>query len=108
MPPWQGGGDMILTVSFDKTTYNDLPSKFEAGTPHISGAVGLAAAMDYVESLGFDAIAAHEQQLLALATVELEKIPDLEIIGTAAHKAAVISFTLSGVHPHDIGTILDS
>ncbi len=107
MPPWQGGGDMILTVSFEKTTYNDLPWKFEAGTPNISGAVGLAAAMDYVESLGIEAIAAHEQQLLMLATAQLERIHGLKIIGTAAHKAAVVSFTLEGVHPHDLGTILD-
>ncbi len=107
MPPWQGGGDMILTVSFEKTTYNDLPWKFEAGTPNISGAVGLAAAMDYVQSLGLGAIAAHEQHLLELATSELEQIPGIEIVGTAAHKAAVLSFTMSGVHPHDLGTILD-
>ena len=107
MPPWQGGGDMILTVSFDKTTYNDLPWKFEAGTPNISGAVGLAAAMDYLESLGVEAVAAHEQKLLGLATAQLERIPGLKIVGTAAHKAAVISFTLDGVHPHDLGTILD-
>ena len=107
MPPWQGGGDMILTVSFEKTTYNDLPWKFEAGTPNISGAVGLAAAMDYVESLGIEAIAAHEQRLLTLATAQLERIHGLKIIGTAAHKAAVVSFTLEGVHPHDLGTILD-
>ena len=108
MPPWQGGGDMIRTVSFEKTTYNDLPWKFEAGTPNISGAVGLAAAMDYVESLGLDAIGAHEQRLLQLATAELTRLPDIEIIGTAAHKAAVISFTMKGVHPHDLGTILDA
>jgi cysteine desulfurase/selenocysteine lyase len=108
MPPWQGGGDMILTVSFEKTTYNELPYKFEAGTPNISGAVGLAAAMDYVESLGREAIAAHEQRLLAHATRELERIPGIEIIGTAPHKAAVLSFTLAGVHPHDLGTILDA
>ena len=108
MPPWQGGGDMILTVSFEKTTYNELPYKFEAGTPHISGAVGLAAAMDYIESIGIEAIAAHEQRLLKLATAELEKIPGIEIIGTAAHKASVLSFTLEGVHPHDLGTILDT
>ncbi len=98
---------MILTVSFEKTTYNDLPWKFEAGTPNISGAVGLAAAMDYVESLGIEAIAAHEQRLLTLATAQLERIHGLKIIGTAAHKAAVVSFTLEGVHPHDLGTILD-
>jgi cysteine desulfurase/selenocysteine lyase len=108
MPPWQGGGDMILTVSFEKTTYNELPWKFEAGTPNISGAVGLAAAMDYVESLGLEAIAAHEHRLLELATRELERIPGIEIIGTAHHKAAVLSFTMSGVHPHDLGTILDA
>ncbi|HSY45471.1 MAG TPA: cysteine desulfurase [Steroidobacteraceae bacterium] len=108
MPPWQGGGDMIRTVSFEKTTYNDLPWKFEAGTPNISGAVGLAAAMDYLESLGLDAIGAHEQRLLQLATAELTRLPDIEIIGTAADKAAVISFTMKGVHPHDLGTILDA
>ena len=108
MPPWQGGGDMILTVSFEKTTYNELPWKFEAGTPNISGAVGLAAAMDYMESLGLEAIAAHEQRLLAHATRELERIPGIEIIGTAPHKAAVLSFTMAGVHPHDLCTILDA
>jgi cysteine desulfurase / selenocysteine lyase len=108
MPPWQGGGDMILTVSFEKTTYNDLPWKFEAGTPNMSGAVGLAAAMDYVESLGMEAIAAHEAHLLELATAALIRIPGVELIGTAAHKAAVLSFTMTGVHAHDLGTILDS
>jgi cysteine desulfurase / selenocysteine lyase len=108
MPPWQGGGDMILSVSFEKTTYNDLPYKFEAGTPNISGAVGMAAAMDYIEGLGLDKIAAHEQRLLQLATTELERIPGIDIIGTAAHKAAVLSFTMEGVHPHDLGTILDT
>src|SRR5215469_396542 len=108
MPPWQGGGDMILTVSFEKTTYNELPYKFEAGTPHISGAVGMAAAMDYIESLGLEAIAAHEQRLLAHATRELERMPGIEIIGTAHHKASGLSFTMDGVHPHDLGTILDA
>ena len=107
MPPWQGGGDMILTVSFEKTTYNGLPAKFEAGTPNISGAIGLAAAMDYVESLGLDAIAAHEHHLVKLATAELEKIPGIQIVGTAPNKASIVSFTLDGVHPHDLGTILD-
>jgi cysteine desulfurase / selenocysteine lyase len=107
MPPWQGGGDMILTVSFEKTTYNSLPAKFEAGTPNISGAVGLAAAMDYVESLGIDAIATHEHRLVELATVELQKIPGIQIIGTAPNKASIVSFTMEGVHPHDLGTILD-
>jgi len=108
MPPWQGGGDMILTVSFERTTYNELPWKFEAGTPNISGAVGLAAAIDYVDRLGLDAIAAHEHALLEEATAGLTRIRGLRIIGTAAQKAAVISFTLEGVHPHDLGTILDS
>ena len=108
MAPWQGGGDMILTVSFEKTTYNDLPWKFEAGTPNISGAVGLAAAMDYVEGLGLPAIAAHEQQLLQQTTDELGRLPGIELIGTAAHKASIVSFTMRGVHAHDLGTILDA
>ena len=107
MPPWQGGGDMILTVSFEKTTYNDLPAKFEAGTPNISGAIGLAAAMDYIESLGIDAIAAHEQHLVELASAELQKIPGIHLVGTAPNKASIVSFVLDGVHPHDLGTILD-
>jgi cysteine desulfurase/selenocysteine lyase len=107
MPPWQGGGDMIRSVTFEASTYNDLPWKFEAGTPHISGAVGLAAAIDYVEALGLEAIFAHEQRLLKLATAQLTAIRGVQIIGTAAHKAAVVSFTMAGVHPHDIGTILD-
>ena len=108
MPPWQGGGDMILTVSFEKTTFNELPFKFEAGTPNISGAVGMAAAIDYIDSIGIDNIHAHEQRLLALATRRLESVPGLTIIGTAPDKAAVISFTIDGIHPHDLGTILDA
>jgi cysteine desulfurase / selenocysteine lyase len=108
MPPWQGGGDMILTVSFEKTTFNELPFKFEAGTPNISGAIGTAAAIDYLDSLGIENIHAHEQRLLALATEKLARVPGLSIIGTAPEKASVISFTLDGVHPHDLGTILDS
>jgi cysteine desulfurase/selenocysteine lyase len=108
MPPWQGGGEMILTVSFEKTTYNELPWKFEAGTPNISGAVGLAAAMDYLESLGLEAVAAHEARLLTLATAELARLPGITLVGTAAAKAAVLSFTLAGVHAHDLGTILDT
>jgi cysteine desulfurase/selenocysteine lyase len=108
MPPWQGGGDMILTVSFARTTYNELPFKFEAGTPNISGVVGLAAAIDYIEGIGIEAIHAHEQRLLAVATEKLSRVPGLTIIGTAPDKAAVISFTLDGVHPHDLGTILDA
>ena len=108
MPPWQGGGDMILTVSFEKTTYNELPYKFEAGTPNISGAIGLGAAIDYIDSLGIDNIHAHEQRLLRVATERLQRVPGLNIVGTAPDKAAVISFTLEGIHPHDLGTILDS
>ncbi|MEO8036327.1 MAG: cysteine desulfurase [Acidobacteriota bacterium] len=107
MPPWQGGGDMILSVSFEKTTYNALPYKFEAGTPNIAGVIGMAAAIDYVTALGIDSVAAHEHDLLQYATSRLQEIAGLKIIGTARHKASVISFTLSGVHPHDIGTILD-
>jgi len=107
MPPWQGGGDMILSVSIAHSTYNALPWKFEAGTPNISGAIGLAAAMDYLEALGRERVAAHEQRLLHLATAQLAAIPGLQIVGTAREKAAVISFTLRGVHPHDVGTILD-
>ncbi|HEY0372488.1 MAG TPA: cysteine desulfurase [Thermoanaerobaculia bacterium] len=107
MPPWQGGGDMILSVSYEKTTYNALPYKFEAGTPNIEGVVGLAAALDYVGSIGLDAIGAYEHELLVYATQRLQEIDGLRIIGTAAEKAAVISFVLEGVHPHDIGTILD-
>jgi cysteine desulfurase / selenocysteine lyase len=107
MPPWQGGGDMILTVSFEKTTYNDLPAKFEAGTPNISGVIGLAAAMDYIESLGIDAIAAHEHHLVELASAELQKIPGVQLVGTAPNKASIVSFVVDGVHPHDLGTILD-
>ena len=107
MPPWQGGGDMILSVSFEGTTYNDLPWKFEAGTPNISGAVGLGAAIDYLETLGPGAVHAHEQRLLAKATAAALGIPGLRVIGTATDKAAVLSFTVEGIHPHDLGTILD-
>jgi cysteine desulfurase / selenocysteine lyase len=107
MPPWQGGGDMILAVSFERTVYNDLPYKFEAGTPHIAGAIGLGAAVDYLEALGLGRIAAAEHDLLAYATERLAGVPGLTIIGTAPEKAAVVSFTIDGVHPHDLGTILD-
>ena len=107
MPPWQGGGDMIRSVTFEKTTYNLLPYKFEAGTPNIAGGIGLGAAIDYIGALGIDAIEAHENDLLAYATQRLTAIPGLRVIGTAAHKAAVLSFTLEGVHPHDVGTVLD-
>ena len=107
MPPWQGGGDMISSVTFEKTTYNTLPYKFEAGTPNIAGGIGLGAAVDYVNSLGIDAIAAHEHELLEYGTQELSQVPGLRLIGTAKEKAGVLSFVLEGVHPHDIGTILD-
>jgi cysteine desulfurase/selenocysteine lyase len=107
MPPWQGGGDMIRSVTFEKTTYNILPYKFEAGTPNIAGGIGLGAAIDYIDALGIDAIEAHENDLLAYATQRLTAIPGLRVIGTAARKAAVLSFTLEGVHPHDVGTVLD-
>jgi cysteine desulfurase/selenocysteine lyase len=108
MPPWQGGGDMILSVSIESSTWNDLPWKFEAGTPNISGTVGLGAALQYVESVGRQAIVAHEQELLALTRDALLRLPGLKLVGTAPSKVAVVSFTMEGVHPHDIGTILDS
>jgi cysteine desulfurase / selenocysteine lyase len=107
MPPWQGGGDMILAVSFAKTTYNSLPYKFEAGTPNISGTIGLGAAVDFFETLDLRGAHVHEQALLQYATAALSKIDGLRIVGTAADKASLISFAVDGVHPHDLGTILD-
>jgi cysteine desulfurase/selenocysteine lyase len=107
MPPWQGGGDMIRSVSFEKTTWNTLPYKFEAGTPNIAGVVGLGAAIDYLHNLDWEVVAAHEHDLLTYATAALSEIPGLRVIGTARDKAAVVSFTLEGVHPHDVGTVLD-
>lgn len=107
MPPYQVGGDMIRSVSFGHTEYNDLPYKFEAGTPNIAGAIGLSAALDYVAQIGIEAIAAHEQDLLEHATGLVDGIAGLRVVGTARHKASILSFTLDGVHPHDIGTILD-
>ncbi len=107
MPPYQGGGDMISSVTFEKTTYNILPYKFEAGTPNIAGAIGLGVAVDYMRSLGIENIEAHEDNLLSYATERLSAIPGLRVIGTAREKAAVLSFTLEGVHPHDVGTVLD-
>ncbi|MHA7685956.1 SufS family cysteine desulfurase [Cupriavidus sp. PET2-C1] len=107
MPPYQGGGDMIREVTFRKTSYNELPFKFEAGTPNIAGVIGLGAAIDYVSAVGLEAIAAHEHALLAYATGQAAQIAGLRIIGTAAEKASILSFVLDGVHPHDAGTILD-
>ncbi len=108
MPPWMGGGDMIMSVSFEKTIYNDLPYKFEAGTPHIAGAIGLGAAVDYLNHLGMENIAAHERDLMEYGTQVLNAVPNLKMIGTAKEKASVFSFVLGDVHPHDIGQMLDS
>ncbi len=107
MPPYQGGGDMIRSVTFEKTTYNELPYKFEAGTPHIAGAIGLGAALDYLSRLGIDHVTDYERGLLAYGTELLESIRGLRLIGTAREKAAVLSFVLEGIHPHDVGTVLD-
>lgn len=107
MPPWQGGGEMILKVSFDQTTFNELPHKFEAGTPNIAGAIGLGAAVQWLEEVGVERIAAHEAKLLEFATERMREIEGLTIIGQAAHKGPVIAFTLDGVHPNDLGTIID-
>jgi cysteine desulfurase/selenocysteine lyase len=107
MPPFQGGGDMIKSVSFEKTIYNDLPYKFEAGTPHIAGAIGLGAALDYLADLGLDRIAAYEHELLTYATERVSSIPGVRLIGTAREKAGVLSFLVDGIHAHDVGTILD-
>ena len=107
MPPYQGGGEMILTVSFEDTTYNALPHKFEAGTPNITGAIGFGAAIDYLSAIDFDALAAHEHDLLEYATNELLRLPGARIIGTAAHKASVLSFLFDKIHAHDLGTVVD-
>ena len=108
MPPWQGGGDMILSVTFERTQFNQIPWKFEAGTPDIAGVIGLGAAIDYLTTIGMDRIAAYEHELLVYATDTLSRVPGLRIIGTAEKKAAVVSFVLDGIHPHDIGTIVDT
>ena len=107
MPPYQGGGDMIRSVTFEKTVYNKLPYKFEAGTPHIAGVIGLGAAVDYVSKIGLKEIATYEKELLAGAAETLSQIPGLRIIGTAFEKASIVSFILRDIHAHDIGTILD-
>ena len=108
MPPVQGGGDMIKSVTFEKTIYNDLPYKFEAGTPNIAGAIGLGAAVDYVQSVGYEAFGSYEDELLDYGTKALESIGGLRIIGTSSHKAGILSFVIDNIHPHDIGTILDA
>jgi len=107
MPPWQGGGDMILSVTFEKTTYNAIPYKFEAGTPNIAGTIALGAALDYLTGIGMERIAAYEHELVAYAHEALATVPGLRFIGTAKEKAGVVSFVLEGVHPHDMGTVLD-
>jgi len=107
MPPYQAGGDMIRSVTFEKTTFNELPYKFEAGTPHIAGVIGLGAALDYFSQVGIDRAAAHEAELLAYGTELLTAIPGLRLIGTAREKVSVLSFVLEGIHPHDVGTVLD-
>ena len=107
MPPFLGGGDMISAVTFEKTTYNVLPHKFEAGTPNIAGAIGLGVAIDYVSGIGMPRIAAHEAELLAYGTEQLSSVPGVRLIGTAREKASILSFVMDGVHPHDVGTIVD-
>jgi cysteine desulfurase/selenocysteine lyase len=107
MPPFLGGGDMISSVTFEKSTWNVLPYKFEAGTPHIAGAIGLHAALDYIDAIGLDVIAAHERELTAYATAVLEAIPGVRLIGTSPNKSSIVSFVMEGIHPHDIGTIVD-
>ena len=107
MQPFKGGGDMILSVTFEKTTYNTIPHKFEAGTPPIAAMIGLGAAIEYVSAIGLDRIAQHEHELLAYATEQVARIPGVRIIGTAPHKAAVLSFYVGEVHPHDVGTLLN-
>jgi cysteine desulfurase/selenocysteine lyase len=107
MPPFLGGGDMISSVTFEKSTWNALPYKFEAGTPHIAGAIGLHAALDYIDDVGLDAIAAHERELTAYGAEMLASIEGVRPIGTAADKSSILSFVMDGIHPHDIGTIVD-
>ena len=107
MPPYQGGGDMIKSVTFEKTIYNDIPNRFEAGTPNIAGTIGLGASIDYLVSIGIENIAKHEKELLDYATQEIRKIEGVQIIGNAIEKASVLSFVIEGIHPHDIGTIMD-
>jgi cysteine desulfurase/selenocysteine lyase len=107
MPPWQGGGDMISSVTFEKSTWNEIPYKFEAGTPNVAGTIALGVALEWLSSLGLEAVHAHEDEMLRYGTERLSAIPGLRIVGTAPHKASVLSFVLDGVHPHDVGTVLD-
>jgi cysteine desulfurase/selenocysteine lyase len=107
MPPWQGGGDMIASVSFERSTWNELPYKFEAGTPNIAGVIGLGAAIEWLTGLGIEAVAAHEHALLEYGTRLLAGLPGVRLVGTAREKASVLSFVIEGVHPHDAGTVLD-
>jgi cysteine desulfurase/selenocysteine lyase len=107
MPPWQGGGDMISSVTIERSTWASPPSRFEAGTPHIAGAVGLAAAVEYLEGIGMEAVAAHERDLLAYATEQVGRLPGVRLVGTAAQRASILSFEVAGVHPHDVGAVLD-
>jgi cysteine desulfurase/selenocysteine lyase len=107
MPPWQGGGDMILSVTFEKTLYAQVPAKFEAGTPHISGAIGLGEAIDYVQALGMPSIMRYENDLIQYAAEALARVPGARLIGRPRHRAAAVSFMLDEIHPHDVGTILD-
>jgi len=107
MPPYQGGGEMIKSVSFSKTLYNELPYKFEAGTPNIAGAIGMGSAIDFIENLGYENISTYENELLHYATDKLNEIDGMRIIGTAKHKASVVSFIINGIHPYDTGSILD-
>jgi cysteine desulfurase/selenocysteine lyase len=108
MEPWQGGGDMILSVSFEETTWNEVPFKFEAGTPNIAGTIGLGQAVTWIQEIGYDEIVKHEQELLAYGREVLLAIDGVDLIGASKQNAGVIAFTLKGVHPHDVGTILDS
>jgi cysteine desulfurase/selenocysteine lyase len=107
MPPYQGGGGMISSVTFERTRYSDLPHKFEAGTPHVAGALGLAAAIEYVTALGLDRVGNHEHELLLYGTAALSAVPGLRVTGTAHEKTGILAFTIEGVHPHDIGTVVD-
>ena len=107
MPPYQGGGEMIKDVTFEKTTYNELPHKFEAGTPNIAGGIGLKAALDYITSIGYDQIQEYEREIYTYASERLRQVNSLRMIGTARDKATILSFVLEGIHPHDTGTILD-